>query len=80
MAIVVLAILIGAGWYVSHPSAAKQEQARKEEDARARKAYEDHVKNAGANKNPNPFRNGQSSEIKNKLMEQAIEREAKKNQ
>jgi hypothetical protein len=80
IAVAVLAAAIAAGWYVSHPSAAKREQARKEEDERSRKAYEDRVKNAGTNKNPNPFRGGPPSEMKDRLIREAAEREAQKKQ
>ena len=80
-AVVVAAVVLAAaawGWHVTHPSAEKLEQARKEQDARARKAYDDKMSNIGANKNPNPFRGGPPSEMKDRMIREAAEREAKK--
>jgi curved DNA-binding protein CbpA len=73
--IVVIAGSVGIGWYLTHPSAEKQEAARKEQ-ARIQKALEE--RQHGAGKNPNPFRNGVPTETKDRIMKQAIEREANK--
>ena len=68
---------LAAGWYVTHPSPARQEQARKEAAAR-NKAGRQRLEESPVNKNPNPFRNTPDSERKDRMIREAIERESKK--
>ena len=72
-------LLVGAvagGWYVTHPSAKKQEEARKEIDARARAARE-RRETAPASKNANPLRNTPDSEKKDRMIKERVERDAR---
>src|SRR5678815_2533658 len=77
--IVVVILLVGAvagGWYVTHPSAQKQDEARKEIDARARAARE-RRETAPVNKNAHPFRNTPDSEKKDRMIKERVERDAR---
>jgi curved DNA-binding protein CbpA len=72
-------LLVGAvlgGWYVTHPSARKQEEARKVEDQRSRAARQ-RMENAPVNKNPNPFRDTPDSEKKDRMIKEMVERDAR---
>jgi hypothetical protein len=71
-----LAAAVAGGWYVTHPSAAKQEAAAKEEEARSRAARA-RVETAGPKGNPNPLRNAPASEMKDRVIRKAVERETR---
>ena len=73
---VLLVGVVAGGWYVTHPSANKQEEARKEIDARARAARE-RRETAPVNKNANPFRNTPDSEKKDRMIKELVERDAR---
>lgn len=73
---VVVVAAIAGGWWYTHPSAERLEQARKEADARNRGGRA-RLENAPVTKNPNPFRNAPNSETKDRMIKQAVERDAK---
>ena len=75
--IAAIAGAVAGGWYMKHPSAEKQAEQRKEAAARNRAARQ-RLETGVPNANPNPFRNAPDSEIKDRIMKQAIERESKK--
>jgi hypothetical protein len=76
--VVALLVATGAGgWYMMHRSAAKQAEARAEEAARI-KAARERAQTAAPKGNPNPLRNTPDSEMKDRLIKQAVEREARK--
>jgi curved DNA-binding protein CbpA len=76
IATVVLVGAVAGGWYVTHPSAQKQEEARKLEDQRSRAARQ-RTQSAPVNKNPNPLRNTPDSEKKDRMIKEAVERDAR---